>query len=376
MLDAGHEVDVLTALPNYPQGRMAEGYRRPWVHEVIDGARVTRVPLIPATGRGVARLASYLSFTTTAALGLLVTRRPTHVLIESPPLFLTVPGLLAARSWRATSIMNVADPWPDVAVELGAMGRGATYRAALALEAWSYRHADLVTSPTEANLARLATKGVPLDKTMLLPNGADVDRFNPSKGDAAALDSLGLPRTKLFVYAGTMGYAHGLDNLVHAAVLAHRRCGATLALIGSGSERTRLESSVPPGSRAVRFVDPIPPSELARVLPLTSAGVVSLADIPANMAVRSAKMFPVMASGRPVLHVGLGEGAELVRRAGAGLVLENEDPARIASAMVELAEHPREADEMGRRGREFVTEELSWPALAAALRARLGVDER
>jgi glycosyltransferase involved in cell wall biosynthesis len=374
MRASGHEVDVLTALPNYPQGRIAEGYRRPWVREVIDGVRVTRVPLLPATGRGAARLASYLSFTAAASLGLLVTRRPTHVLIESPPLFLMVPGLLAARAWSATSIMNVADPWPDVAVELGALREGPALSAALALESWSYRHADLIASPTTANLARLEAKGVSAAKTMLLPNGADVERFNPHRGDPAALDSLGLPHSKLFVYAGTMGYAHGLDNLVQAAVMAHRRAGTTLALIGSGSERTRLERSVPADSRAVRFLDPVPPSRLAALLPLTLAGVVSLADIPANLGVRSAKMFPVMASGRPVLHIGRGEGAELVLRAGAGVVLDNDDPARIAGAMVDLAEHPDEAEEMGRRGRDYVTEELSWPAIAATLRARLGID--
>jgi glycosyltransferase involved in cell wall biosynthesis/SAM-dependent methyltransferase len=373
LVAAGHEVTVVTAMPNYPTGKVFPGYRRRvFARERIDGVTVLRVPLYPATGRGRQRLLNYLSFTATAAIGLLVARRPSHVFVESPPLTLALPGVLWARLTRAALVFNVADPWPDVAVELGVMEPGRALDLALRLEAWAYRHATLVTTPTEGVRTRLLeSKGVPSDKLVMLPNGADTERFGPDRGDPGTLRRHGLPETGLFIYAGTMGYLHGLANVISAARLAEPH-GVHLALVGGGSEVGELKAHAEAcGAGNVTFVDPVAPTELAEMLPLAVAGVVSLADIPSNAVVRSAKMFPVMASGRPVLHVGLGEGADLVTAAGAGVVLPNRDPRDIAAAMVDMLTDDEKADAMGEAGRSFVVAELSWDAIVARLLARL-----
>jgi colanic acid biosynthesis glycosyl transferase WcaI len=118
----GVNVDVVTAMPNYPQGRIHEGYRRKlYTKEHRAGATVRRVWVYAAQGAGAKRLVNYASFAAACTVGLAATRKPTHVFIESPPLTTAVAGLLYARMRRATAILNVADLWPDAAIEVGAL---------------------------------------------------------------------------------------------------------------------------------------------------------------------------------------------------------------------------------------------------------------
>ncbi|MGI9578070.1 MAG: glycosyltransferase [Microthrixaceae bacterium] len=372
--NAGHRVTVVTAQPNYPTGKIADGYPSFMAtRESIDGVRVIRVPLYPATGRGFQRALNYLTFSLSSLVGLVMAGRPTHLFVESPPLTLAVPGVHWARLRGASIIFNVADPWPDVAAELGVLNPGRLLDAAYALEAWAYEEADLVTAPTEGVLDRLRThKGVPESKLLLLPNGADTDRFDPDRADSAELAALGLQADGLLVYAGTMGYLHGLENVIDAAGLA-RDSGVSVALIGGGSQKDELMARArESGGDNVTFIDPITPDRLAKLLPFAAAGIVSLADIPSNDVVRSAKMFPVMASGRPVLHIGLGEGADLVSTAGAGMVVPNRDPAEIAAAMSEVVTASGRGDELGESGRRYVEDHLSWRSIVAKLLDRLG----
>jgi glycosyltransferase involved in cell wall biosynthesis len=355
----GHDVEVVTAVPNYPTGTIAEGYRRRlYVRELRDGVRVHRTWMYASMGRGAARLAGYLSFTVLSVLGLVRCRRPTHVLIESPPLFLGVTGIAAARLWRATALLNVADLWPDAAVELGAIPGGPALDAARWLERWLYRHADVVCAATEGLAAAIRSRVDDAGKVVLLPNGADTDLFRPDAGDPAVLDELGLPSDGLFVHAGTMSYIHGLETVIEAAA---RTEGVTLALVGAGSNEPELRQLVERlGATNVRFVPPQPLENLARLLPLAAAGVVSVRDIPQAMSVRPSKLYPVLASGVPVLYAGQGEGAELLRQAGSGEIVPNGDIEAVRAAFERLRGGDADA---GARGREWVLATLSWRSI-------------
>jgi glycosyltransferase involved in cell wall biosynthesis len=355
----GHDVEVVTAVPNYPTGRIADGYRRRlYVREVRDGLRVHRVWMYASMGRGLSRLAGYLSFTVLSALGLARCRRPTHVLIESPPLFLGVTGLSAARVWRATAVLNVADLWPDAAVELGAIPGGPALDAARWLERWLYRHADVVCAATDGLAEAIRSRTADADKVVLLPNGADTDLFHPDAGDPAVLDELGLPSSGLFVHAGTMSYIHGLESVIEAAA---RTDGVTLALVGAGSNEPELRQLVEQlGATNVRFVAPQPLETLARLLPLAAAAVVSVRDIPQALSVRPSKLYPALASGIPVLYAGRGEGAELLRSADAGVIVPNGDVDAIGAAFERLRGGDADA---GARGREWVLATLSWRSI-------------
>ena len=360
----GDSVEIVTAMPNYPTGRIFAGYRGRLLGTSDEsGVRIRRVWMLAAMGTGSRRLASYASFAAMCMLGLVTTKRPDVIVIESPPLFVAVPGIIYGKLRRIPIVLNVADLWPDAAVAVGAIPQGRRLRLMLALERWSYRRADLVSTVTDGVKAKLIDKGVPDAKISMLVNGVDVEMFRPDAGDRAVLDELELPSGPFFVYAGTMGLAHDLDPLMSAmaALRAHHE-SPYLLMIGGGSERPRLEARVrDEGISNVLFRDPIPPEQLARLLPLAEVGIVTLADIPLNQATRPAKLLPLMASGIPCLFAGSGEGTSVLLANQAGVAVDNEQEG-ILEAMLMLVGKPELREQMGAAGRLSAESRWSWRA--------------
>lgn len=358
----GHEVEVVTALPNHPVGRIFEGYRgRLMRTEEWEGIRVHRVWVYAALGAGLARMANYASFALTCFLGLLRCERPDVLFVESPPPTAMPPAWLMSLIWRCPIAFNVADLWPDSVKKLGLMGDGPVMRFAEWLEGWCYRRATFVNAVTEGIHQDLqAEKGVPAAKIIPLMNGVDTDLFRPLPPDLDLQAELGLQGRQVLVYAGTMGYAHAVETALQAA----KRLEGTPAhflFVGGGSERPKLEAlKLELGLTNVTFLDPVPPEQVTRLLSFALAGLCTLRHTPLAEGTRLVKMFPAMACAKPILVSGLGEGARLVAEAGAGPVTPPEDPAALAEAVRGLMADPAAAAAMGARGRAFVERELSW----------------
>jgi glycosyltransferase involved in cell wall biosynthesis len=360
----GDSVEVVTALPNYPTGTIFPAYRRRITETSIEeGVRIRRVWMLGALGTGSRRLLSYVSFAGMCLLGLARARKPDVIVIESPPLFVALPGILYGKLRRVPIVLNVADLWPDAAVAVGAINDGRRLKLMLALERWAYRKADLVSTVTDGVKAKLLEKGVPDTKISLLVNGVDVEMFCPEAGDRAILEELGLSDGPFFAYAGTMGLAHGIDPLMDAmSELGSDSDMPYLLMIGGGSERDRLEARVhDEGLSNVVFHQAIPPTQLARLLPLAEVGIVTLADIPLNQATRPAKLLPLMASGIPSLFAGSGEGVSVLLDDNAGLAVPNE-ASSIAAALRTLVADPALRKQMGIAGRSAAESHWSWRA--------------
>jgi colanic acid biosynthesis glycosyl transferase WcaI len=381
---AGHEVEVVTALPNYPSGRVFRGYRgKVYAREEFEGIPVHRTWLVASMGAGMGRLANYASFALTCAIGLRRAHQPDFVFIESPPLSLAVPGLMAARLWRARSILNVADLWPDSVREMGVLREGAFLSAAERLEAWAYRRADLVSAVTDSiGHALMESKAVPPRKVVSLPNGVDLDLFRPRPRDPTVLDELGLKMSGgefVVMYAGTLGLAQGLDTALDAmALLAVRGSLVHLLLVGDGSERARLERTAEERQLPnVTFAAPMPLETLARLWSVADAGFASLRKLKVFEGVRPSKIFPVMGAGKPLLYSGSGETARLIEDADAGLVAPPEDAAAMAAMFEQLAADRGLAVRLGENGRRYAEQHLSWERLVRdwleQLRERTGL---
>jgi glycosyltransferase involved in cell wall biosynthesis len=297
---------------------------------------------------------SYLSFTATGLVGALAVRRPDVVFVESPPLFLGIAGWVVARRFGARFVLNVSDLWPDTVRDMRLMQRGPWLGLAERLERFLYRRATAVTAVTDGIRDRLvAVKGVDEGRVLFLPNGVDTATFRPIEGPTSAAPT--------FAYTGNHGYAQALDVVVEAAA---RAPAIGFLFVGDGSEKERLEREVAQRSLAnVRFMPPVAVEEIADVYQGAIAGIASLRKSPLMEGARPAKLLAIMACGRPVLYAGRGEGADLVRAADAGLVVEPEDPDALAAAARALASDPVRAAEMGANGRRYVEEHLAWPSL-------------
>ena len=358
---------VVTGLPNYPTGRIFPEYHgKFYVQEEQDGISVQRIWLYPSMGAGFRRLANYLSFAVTALFPLLRAKRPDILFVESPPLSLSLPAVLAARRWRIPLIFNVADLWPDSIRELGLMRDGWLLSIAERLERWSYQKATFVNAVTEGiQKALLEQKRVPPEKVLFLPNGVDTKLFRPRPPDHELAQELGLLGKRVILHAGTIGFVHGLEVAIQAmSLLQDVVPEAFLVFIGDGSERVRLEELARGLQlRNVCFLQPNQPAYVARLYSLAVAGLAALRNLPLCEGTRLSKIFPIMASGKPVVCSATGESARLVESANAGLVVPPGDPKALAEAIRTLVTNPALADELGRNGRRYVEEKLDWSVL-------------
>ncbi len=361
----GHDVEVLTAIPNYPTGRFFDGWsRRPWQRRNEDGIRVVRLWIWPAMGSGLGRVANYLSFGLASIVGLLGARSATWTVVEYPTLFGAVPAVAWCRLRRRKVVVNVADLWVDASVAVGALPDGRLVEVLRRIERWMLQQADAVNAVTEGVREALVEKGVDPQRLCWLPNGADVDLFAPGPPEPADTAALRLGEDEyLFIYAGTHGYVHGLDVVLDAAEALDGE-PVRFLLVGGGSEKDRLVADAARrGLRSVAFWDPVAPERVADLLRLASGGIACTRAGELYQSIRSAKMLPMMASGRPVLYSGDDEGARLVAAHGAGIATPAGDAGALADAVRRIVADPEVGAAMGARGRAYVVEHSSWQAV-------------
>ncbi|BAP57420.1 group 1 glycosyl transferase [Thioploca ingrica] len=368
LLHLGHTVEVVTALPNYPEGQIFPNYRGYFYQqEDWEGVRVHRVWLYAATGAGIKRLLNYFSFTLTAWWGLRQVQRPDYLFVESPPLFLGITGYLAAKRWQIPFIFNIADLWPDTVRGLGLMRAGWALRQAEKLESWLYQQADYITVVTESvRQILIKNKQVSANKVLLLPNGVDTQLFKPQAVDKVWQASLGLPHDRhLLLYAGTHGYAHGMEVILQAAQLL-KATPVLFLLVGGGSDKDRIQQlSEQMQLQNVLFWTSKSPELIARLYSLSLAGISTFRDSPWLACTRAAKTLPILACGKPVLLCGAGEGAQLITEANAGIVISPGDYLGLAQAIQQLLNDPTYAEQLGRQGRNYAEKHLQWSIVVA-----------
>jgi glycosyltransferase involved in cell wall biosynthesis len=375
LMRLGNRVEIVTAMPNHPTGRIFQNYRgRFYLCEEWEGAPVHRVWVYASLGKGLRRLVNYASFILTSLVGLAKAERPDIIFVESPPPFLAIPAVLAARLRGVPVILNVADLWPDAVREFGVLQDGLVMRIASALERWAYRNADFINALSDGIWMTLVhKKSVPARKLLRLYNGADTKLFHPGPPDLALKRSLGLEEHQIVLYQGTLGYAHAVENSLRAAQLLSDNRRIHFIFLGDGSEKLRLmELATELSLRNVTFLDIVPVEWVPRYLSIACCGLVTLKDLPLLSEMRLAKIPPILACGKPVVFSGPeGEASKMLREAGAGIITPADNPEALATAVQEIADHPEIAQELGKNGRRYVERHLTWSHLVANWLAEL-----
>lgn len=373
----GIAVEVLTGLPNYPNGVTFPEYRgRRWMVETIDDVRVRRTWLYAATGLSApVRLANYLSFTATALVGALIGRRPDRMFVESQPLSLGLVALAMKYLRGVPYVYNVPDLQADIAREVGFLRNETMLRLMVKAEDLFLKRSWKVATVTRRFIEHFESRGISRSKITFLPNGVDTDFLRPLAPDEELLERWGLHGRKTFAYIGTHAYYHGLATLIEAAALLRGRDDIAFLLIGEGPERDSLKTmSREKGLTNVIF-GASPYEEMARCYSVAYASLAVLRDMEVARKMRLSKVFPALSCGVPVIFSGAGETPELLEEHGAGVAVPPEDPTELARAIEELADDPARRDAMGRAGRGLAEEEFSWRAIVQRWLEEIGCAE-
>ncbi|HUT76281.1 MAG TPA: glycosyltransferase family 4 protein [Polyangia bacterium] len=351
----GHQVQVICAVPNHPEGVIEEGYRgKAHQRRQVLGADVDYVWVLTTRRKTLfSRIGFYGSYAAMAsAIGLRV-ERPDVILASSPPLPVGAAGATLARRWRVPWVLDVRDVWPDAAIALGELSEGPLVSLAERLERRLYRSADAIVTVNEAFREQIAQGADAGARIELIPNGTTEAWLEAGK-QTPDRASLGLPEDRfIWAYAGNIGLAHGLETAVEAAGLLGERF--LLLIIGAGTKRAeieRLAELAPNGSVELRAL--MPAAEAARHLRAADALLVSERQ---ERTVAS-KLYDYGAVGRPVIAACRGELQRVVERDDVAVAVPHGDAAELAAAVRSLRADPARGEELVQRGVAFAREHL------------------
>ena len=276
------------------------------------------------------------------------------VIVYSPPLPLAAAALLLCRRWRCPLIANVQDLYPRTAVELGLLRPGPMLRLAERLEALLYRKAAALTVHSPGARDYLVAMGAPPERVHLVYNWADLDAG--ADADPAAWRARhSLADAFIVSFAGTMGFAQGLETVIDAAALTANDLSIVWALAGGGVRRGGIERAVRERNLAnVRLLPPQAPADYHAMLRASDAGLVTLSPS-LTAPVTPGKAQALMAAGVPIICAAHPATAlkDLVDESGAGVFVEASDAQALADAVLALRADPERARRMADAGRAF-----------------------
>jgi glycosyltransferase involved in cell wall biosynthesis len=352
----GHQVEVLTSFPSYPLGRTYDGYRqRPWSREEHDGVAVIRVPSFPDhSASTMGRVANYGSFFAAAAgIGAVLARRADVVWAYQPPPSTSYAGWVLACARRARFIFEIQDMWPDTLVATGVMRAPAVIGTIEKLMRFLYGRAAAISVISPGFKQMLIGKGVPAEKVSVIPNWSLGTPKDPVAPDGALAAREGLAGRFNILFAGVIGPAQDLDNVLEAAALLRDAPDIQFVVVGDGVDEPRLRAAAASrGLGNVRFLGRRPETEMPALFALADALLVHLKDHPLFRVTIPSKTLSYLASGRPIVSATAGDPAMVVEESGAGLTCPPGDPRKLADAVLRMARLSQtERDAMGRAGR-------------------------
>ncbi len=375
LVKSGHQVTVLTTLPNYPSGIVPQDYRHgARRHEIRDGVSILRLWSYTSPNKGfLRRILAQLSFGCLAGFAPFPKgSAPDLLIIESPPLFDAIGGRLLAWRYRCPYIFTVADIWPESAVQLGMLRNRALIWLAERLEWSTYRHAKAVWAVTQGIRQALIQRGLPARQVFFLPNGVDTKKFRPLP-QAQARAALGWSDAFTLLYAGTIGLAHGLMTVLDAAEQLREDSTIRLVLVGDGAAKAALMAEAERRAlRNVSFMAAQPHERMPLLLAAADACLVSVRDVPLFKSALPSKTYEAMAAARPIILAANGEVEQLiVQEAGAAVHVAPENAEELAQAILRLRSRPDLCQRLGAQGRAFVERAFDRDVLAKALEIKI-----
>lgn len=367
--EQGHEVVVATGKPNYPDGKIFDGYSAKGTqYECYLGKiDVLRVPLWPR-GEGGAKnlILNYLSFVLAGLLFLpwmLRKREFDAILVFAPsPILQAIPAIPLKWLKKAKLALWVQDLWPESLKATGFISNPHTLRAVGWLVKGIYRCCDILLVQSRAffePVSRYADR----EKIVYYPNSMDANSPVDRVPIPAELSEL-LDQHFCVVFAGNLGTAQALDTLVQAAVHLRDDAQVRLVIVGSGSRLAWLKSQ----QQALDLSNLIlagrfAPQAMPKIFEKSSALLVSLNDNEAFAQTVPSKIQAYLAAGRPILASINGEGARVVSEAGAGLTSAAEQVLPLVENIRRLqALGVAEREAMGKSGRDYFVANFDMPS--------------
>jgi colanic acid biosynthesis glycosyl transferase WcaI len=360
---AGHDVEVCTTFPYYPEWKVMEGYSgKLKASEVRNGVGIHRSwAYVPNPVTSLKRIMHEGSFVLSCMARALFRRRPDVLLVVSPPLGLALNAILLSRIWRIPYVFDVEDLQPDSAADLSMLPSWAL-KLLYKTESAAYRYASLISTLTDGMRDKIVAKGIPEEKVVLFEPRVDdaLLKSEPSGGDAFRA-RYGLGDKFLVTHSGNMGVKQGLDVIIEAAALSQSNESILFLIVGNGTVCERIKGlAAELKLRNVRFLPLLEAVEFRGLLAASDLCLVTQQKTVSDIAFPS-KIVTYLAAGRPVIASVSpdGEVARVIHNSGAGKVVAPEDAQVLLAAILEL--RGTQLSEYRRKAAEYAS--LRWSSV-------------
>jgi glycosyltransferase involved in cell wall biosynthesis len=370
----GHEVSVLTCVPNHPTGHVYPGYRNGIMQRgTVAGINVYRMLTFVAPNKGfLRRTLNYTFYLVMAVLAAPFLPRTDVVISTSPQFFCGLAGYFVSRIKRVPWVLEIRDIWPESIVAVGAMQKSVWIRFLEWLEAFAYRHADHVVVVTESFRSHIEARGVAPSRITVIKNGVDLSFFSPKPHASDVAEELGLSRKFVVSYVGTHGVSHGLETVLEAAELLRSTPEIVFLLVGDGARREALLRQRDEMELTnVIMLGQQPKVRMPGIWSATAVSLVLLRDQQLFRSVIPSKIFESMAMMKPIILGVCGESQQIVETSGAGVCIRPESARELAQAVRTLWQDAARREAMGRAGRAYAEQHADRNRLAERYEALL-----
>ena len=365
LVQQGHEVRVVTAMPNYPQRRIYDEYKgKLYMTEKKKGVAVQRnyVWIRPNPGL-LDRIMLDASFVLISLVHALKGLRPDVILLTVPPLPVAVPAAMLGWLHRCPVILNLQDILPEAAVHTGLLTNKRIIRIFEGLEKFAYRSATKISVISDGFVDNLVGKGVQENKIVLIPNWVDVNFIQPLPKEESPFRKAHQLNGKFVVlYSGNIGRTQPLTALIDAAARLKHIPEIAVVIVGEEKALQDLELYRQKIDATNVLLLPFQPrKELPQMLAAADIGMVMQKEnvISFNM---PSKIQVLLASGRPIIASvpSTGTAAKAVQQSKGGIVVPPEDSDALVAAILDLYKNPDKAEALGKQGREYAIENYAF----------------
>lgn len=350
----GHEVHVVCGVPNYPDGVFHKGYgwfkRR---HEVINGVKVTRLPIIPRGNNKILLILNYFSYLIVGLVYMLfhaLFHNYDRVFVQQlSPVMMSAPGVLYKKLQRVPLYTWVLDLWPESLTVAGGINNKYVLAFFKHYVKSEYKHSDKILISSRSFEKSILEYGDYKDKIVYYPQWSDAspnDNVNVNKNDNLPE----LPEGFKLMFAGAVGEAHGFECTMEAARMTKEHKEIKWVIVGDGRKLKWVREYVKEHGleETVYTLGRFPAEAMPWFFGQADVMLVTLSDDPLFKLYAPAKISSYMAAGKPIVAVLNGEGAEMIRDAGCGWTLAAGDAEGFAKLAIDLSRE--DASELAAKG--------------------------
>ncbi len=357
------DIEVLTAMPNYPKMEIFKGYKGKWYcKEEMENITIHRAPIYVSKSKKIfSRLLNYFSFVFSSLwIGLRKVKSTDVIICESPPLFLGISAYILSRVKGAKLVFNVSDLWPESAEKLDLISNKTALKLTYGLEKWLYKVSHLVTGQTQGIVKNINARFPEMD-AYWFRNGIDLNQFNTDAKRDIFSEKYSLTENDfVLLYAGILGYAQGLEIIIHAADNLKRKPTIKFVIIGDGPEHGKLVKLQQDLKLTnVIFTGNIDRKEIPSAIASSSAYIVPLKKSDLFLGAIPSKLFEPLIMKVPIILGVDGEARELfINQGNAGLYYEPENCEELIKCINDLYDNNELRQRLGSNGHNYVKQKF------------------